>query len=185
MKRLWLKLNTIQIYDDFHTKDGDGYVVNQELDGNTTEYHQEGVKVIKQVLGEGLKIRPILVQEHVPGEYKLLDGFKRARAHEELGMGIIEAFVCSNVEVDHHQEIPYENDFMYCSKGGQRYEKFGLFEAGAKDEEILYWNGKTDGLRIEVSEMIHVHWGNFGRYRFALGRRDFLILAEAIASIDG
>ena len=94
MIRQFIKLDNLQIYDEFHMQDGDSFKVNVALDGNTTEYHVEGIKIIKDVLEKGVKILPILVYES--GErYYLLDGFKRCIAHKELDSTLIEAFVCT------------------------------------------------------------------------------------------
>lgn len=186
MKRRFIELDKVDIYDDFHIQDGDSFTVNKELDGNDTEYHKQGIEVIKEVLRGGTKILPILVYEEDEGHYMLLDGFKRCMAHKELNMGLIEAFVCTFEEYNGRVEIPFHGKKMRCWKGGQDYEKFGLYEGRAgQEDEILYWNGKVDGLRIELAESIQVHWGNYGKYRLALGRRDFLELAVAIESIDG
>ena len=74
---------------------------------------------------------------------------------------------------------------MRCWKGGQDYEIFGLYEgmAGEEKDEILYWGGDVEGLRIELAENIQIHWSSYGRYRLSLGRRDFVKLAEAISKI--
>lgn len=189
MKRIFIPLKDTEIYDEFHMKDGDSFVVNEKLDGNTTEYHKEGIEVIKGVLEGGSKVRPILVWDD-DGTYRLLDGFKRARSHLELGHENIEAYVCSYEEYAGRREFETEEGQMRCYKGGQPFEKFGLFEGGEHKDSVDYGttrflykdDSKPHGLRIELSECIHVHWGEYGKYRLALGERDFLELAKAITS---
>lgn len=183
MIRQFIKLDNLQIYDEFHMQDGDSFKVNVALDGNTTEYHVEGIKIIKDVLEKGVKILPILVYES--GErYYLLDGFKRCIAHKELDSTLIEAFVCTFQEYKEKAAIPLGNKVMVAYKGGQNYEVFGLYEGNAgKEDEILYWNGDVEGLRIEFAENIQIHWSSYGRYRLSLGDKEFIQLAEAISKI--
>jgi len=190
MKRRWLKLDDIEIYDEFHYQSGDSFEVNVQLDGNTTQYHKDGIEKIKKVLESGSKILPILVYEKLEGGYKLLDGFKRSMAHREREQGLIEAFVCSEEEYMNSREYDLWGKRIRCYKGGLPHETFGLYE-GAEQEGTDYAgttflykdDNKPHGLRIEVSECIHVHWGEYGRYRLALGRRDFEELARAIMKI--
>lgn len=169
-----------------HIQSGDGFVVNAEADGQTTEEHRAGVDYIKSVLQEGQKVRPILVAEDGYGLYIRLDGFKRYFAHKELGEKFIEAFVCTEDEHRRVEQIPYGDGFIRCEKGGLPKEKFGLFEGEAKekfnyDDVIFLFKGKD--LRIELDEAIHCHWGEFGRYRLTLGRKDFEALAEVVSKI--
>ena len=187
MKRRFIPFDQIEIYSDFHIKDGDSFVVNKERDGNDTEYHKQGIEVIKEILRAGVKILPVLVYEEDENDYVLLDGFKRCIAHKELNVHSIEAFICSFEEYNGRVEIPFHGKKMRCWKGGQDYEIFGLYEgmAGEEKDEILYWGGDVEGLRIELAENIQIHWSSYGRYRLSLGRRDFIELATAISSIDG
>lgn len=177
MKRQFIKLEDVDIYDEFHQQAGDSFIVNEKLDGNTTEYHKEGIEMIKVVLERGDKVRPILVLQ-TGDRYKLLDGFKRAMAYKELGYPHIEAFVCT--ELDPQGIDPLFREVRAC-KGGQ--SEMSWFEAAAPKTEILSWNGKLDGLRIEISECYHVHWGEYGRFRLALGEEDFNALTEAVMKI--
>lgn len=175
MQRQWIKLSEVNIYDKFHYQSGDSFEVNKELDGNDTEYHKKGIEIIKGVLAEGKKIRPILVLTTREG-YSLLDGFKRAQAQLELGYNLVEAFVCDQID-----ERGICLGETRCFKGGQ--SELSLHEAGAIDEQILYWSGDVERLRIEYSENIHVHWGAYGKNRLSLSIDEFKELAEAIAQI--
>lgn len=191
MKRLWIPLSNLEIFDSMHTPDGNGgFIVDREKDGQTTEQHREGVDYIKQVLLNGQKIMPILVKDNGDGTYKRLDGFKRCWAYLELGYKFIEAFVCAEDEYQRAAEYDFGHAKIRAWHGGLPKEDYGLFEGGEKesfnyDETIfLYKSPKHDGLRIEVSECVHVHFGAYGKYRFTLGRRDFEMLAEAISLIE-
>lgn len=175
MKREFIPLEKLDIYDQFHYEAGDSFEVNEQLDGHTTEYHKQGIEIIKNVLADGKKTRPIVVLKK-GDRYSLLDGFKRSRAHIERGYTIIEAFVCDQID-----ERGICLGETRCFKGGQSEQ--GLFENNAEKEEVLYWSGDTDKLRIEMSENIHVHWGMFGKYRLALGISEFKELAKAISHI--
>lgn len=189
MKRRWVPIKDIQIYDEFHQQDGDSFIVDEERDGNSTEYHKQGIERIKDVLSKGSKILPILVWEDYENHYVLLDGFKRSRAHLELGREYIEAFICATDEYAGAREFKLWGKEGRAWKGGLPYEVFGLFE-GAEQEgtnyagtTFLYNSPRPNGLKIEVSESIHVHWDLCGRYRLSLGRRDFEALAKAISKI--
>jgi len=192
MKRKFINLKDLQIYDDFHYESGDSFEVNVELDGNTTEYHKEGIKIIKNVLNKGAKILPILVYEQDEGDYILLDGFKRCMAHLELSRGLIEAFVVDFIEYNGRLFIDYNGKQLRAWKGGQPYEQWGLFEGEESEsstdystQKFLYKGTGPDDLRIELSENIHVHWGVCGRNRLALSEYEFKELAQAISKIDG
>lgn len=182
MKRIYIPLNRLQIYDErFHIKTDNGYIVT-EHDGHTKEYHDEGISYIKSVLQEGAKVLPILALDNGDGTFKRLDGFKRCLAHQELGYKFIEAFVVSQYEFDRQEDFP---NGMKAYYGGQYNDKFPLFEGNENpdlkydDTTFLYKSPNSDGLRIEISECIHVHWGAFGKYRLSLGRKDFIALAKA------
>lgn len=177
MQRQWILLKDLDIYDQFHYQSGDSFEVNVALDGNSTEYHKQGIEVIKGILADGKKVRPILVLKK-GDRYSLLDGFKRSRAHIEMGFSMIEAFVCDQID---GRGICM--DEMRCFKGGQPFESFGIYEGSAKEEKILYWSGDPEKLRIEMSENVHVHWGAFGKYRLALSIEEFKELAEAVLNI--
>lgn len=192
MKRIFIPLKKLDnIYDDkFHILQPDGsFIVNVQNDGKTTEEHLEGIEYIKSVLKSGSKIRPILVAEDGYGRYQRLDGFKRTLAHLQLGYENIEAFVCTE---DEHRNAVIFPDGQRAWSGGQPHEKFSLFEGGEKsgtdynETAFLYKDdSKPHGLRIENAECFHVHWGEYGKYRLALGEEDFMELAKAIISIHG
>jgi hypothetical protein len=189
MKRIWIPLAHLDMWDWMHKPDGDGFVVDAAQDGQTTEEHRAGIDYIKSVLREGQKIRPILAADNEDGTFKRLDGFKRAWAHQELGEKYIEAFVCTADEYRRQAVIPYGDSEIRCYHGGLPKEQFGLFEGGERenfhydDVQFLYKSENPAGLRIELAECIHVHWGEYGRYRLALGRRDFDALTEALAQL--
>lgn len=167
------------MYDEFHFEVGDSFKVNQKLDGNDTQYHLDGIVVIKEALIKGRKTRPILVYQD-DTKYRLLDGFKRSRAYLELEYPHIEAFVCTMSEFLQRKKL---DNGMTAYKGGQPFEKFGLYEGSSEEEIILSWDKNPEHIRIEVAENIHVHWGSYGKYRLDLGRRDFELLAQAIGKI--
>jgi hypothetical protein len=176
--------------DRCHEPDGKGgFVANQEHDGQSTEEHRKGIDYIKSVIVEGQKIRPILALDNEDGTFKRLDGFKRAWAAYELGEKFIEAFVCSKEEYRGATFTPYGNSEIRAWHGGMPHEEFGLFEGGEKDRPnyedtiFLYKSPNHYGLRVELSECIHVHWGDYGKYRLTLGRKDFEALAEIISQI--
>ena len=185
MKRRWIPLDKLEIYDEMHQLQPDGsFMVDEAKDGQDTQKHIEGIEYIKGVLNDGQKIRPVLVQDNEDGTYTRLDGFKRCIAHKALGYTMVEAFVCSPEEVRRRDEVPYHEGTMWCGKGGQMKEQYGLFEGSAQEDIILYWSGDPQKLRIEIAENVQVHWGSYGRYRLSLGRDEFLQLAEAITSIE-
>lgn len=189
MRRLFIPLANVDPFDWMHFPCGDDFKVDAEADGQTTEQHKEGIEYIKKVIREGQKVRPILVADNEDGTYKRLDGFKRFWAQKELGEKFIEAFVCSAEEFRRTDIIPYGNGEMRCWHGGQPKEEHGLFEGGESesfkydDVEFLYKSPDGSGLRIEACEAIHIHWGEAGKQRFIVGRKDFEALAEAIAAI--
>lgn len=183
MKRIWISLNKLQIFDDkFHIQTEDGWEVNQENDGQSKDAHLTGIAYIRDVLLAGAKVLPILALDNGDGTYTRLDGFKRCLAHYELGYKFIEAFVVSQYEFDRQEDFP---NGMKAYFGGQFKEKFPLFEGNENpeltydDTVFLYKSPNSDGLRIEIAESIHVHWGAFGKYRLTLGKNDFIALAKA------
>lgn len=193
MKRRWIPLKDLEIFDEMHYQTDTGWAVNEEKDGQTYEEHRKGIEYIKELIAEGAKIRPILAVEHDENYFVRLDGFKRCIAHIEAGERFVEAFVFTDDEVREKKEFPYLHGTIWAGKGGQMkevyssvvegYDQEGVFDY--KDQKFLYKDdNKPHGLRIEVSESIHCHWGEYGRYRLGLGRRDFEQLAEAIASIE-
>ena len=175
IKRQFIPLEKLDIYDQFHYQSGDSFEVNEKLDGKNTEYHKQGIEVIKGVLAEGKKVLPILVLKE-GDRYKLLDGFKRSRAHIESGYSLIEAFVCDQID-----ERGICLGEIRCFKGGQ--SEMSMFENGAENEQILYWSGDVEKLRIELAENIHVHWGSYGKNRLSLSKAEFKELAHAISKI--
>lgn len=187
MIRKFIKLSELEYYDEMHQLQPDGsFTVDEAKDGQSTEKHIEGIEYVKKVLLEGKKTMPILVYERDEGGYVRLDGFKRTLAFKELGHTTIEAFVCTEQEFTEQRRVPFLNSELLCYKGGQFKEEYKLFEGNTEKEQILYWNNDVEGLRIEAAENVQIHWGRYGKYRLALGRRDFLELATAIASIpDG
>ena len=170
-----------------HKPDGKGgFIVDAEKDGKTTEEHRKGIDFMKEVLKKGQKMMPILVKDNGDGTHKRLDGFKKAWAHFENGEKFIEAFVVTEQEYEGAVFIPYGKHQIRAWHGGLPKEDFPLFEGGERpdfeyDKTIFLYNSPDPhGLKIEVSECIHVHWGQFGRFRFGLGRRDFEALATAV-----
>lgn len=186
MKRLYIPVSLIDPFDWMHKPQGDSFIVDEAADGQTTEQHREGIEYIKTVLLKGQKIRPILVADNDDGTYLRLDGFKRFWAHKELGEEFIEAFVCTPEEFRNTVSIPYGDKEIRCWHGGMPKEDFGLFEGGERadfnydDVDFLF---KGNDLRIEACEAIHIHWGEAGKFRFIVGRKDFEALAEAISKI--
>jgi len=173
MRRIFIELDKLDIYDEFHFRVGEDFGVNEKLDGNTTEYHREGIALVKDLLERGDKVRPILVLRDGQ-RFKLLDGFKRAKAHLALGYPLIEAYVCdeANEQID-----PFHKETRAC-KGGQ--SELPWLEG---ETEILYWKG-GDGLRIEKADGgYHIHWGLYGKYKLAVGEDDMQILKDAITKI--
>ena len=190
MKRLWIPLDNLEVYDEMHVLQPDGsFQIDEAKDGQNTQQHIEGIKYIKGVLESGQKIRPILALDNEDGTFTRLDGFKRCMANVELHKAFIEAFVCDQEEYRQRAVIPYHEGEMWCGKGGQEKEQYGLFEGGEKESfdygaiDFLYKAPNADELRIEACECIHVHFGPSGKWRLDLGRRDFEALAEAISSI--
>lgn len=189
MKRQWIRLDRLDMWDWMHKPDGEGFTVDAVADGQTTEQHREGIDYIKTVLLNGQKIRPILVADTEDGYFTRLDGFKRAWAHKELGEQFIEALVCTQQEFRDRAELPYGNSVIRCDHGGLPKEEFGLFENKASEQfeygklEFLYKSQSPDGLRIEMDECVHVHWGQYGKHRLTLGAKDFIELAEAVSKI--
>jgi hypothetical protein len=189
MTRKWIKVSEIEPFDYMHQPDGRGFKVDEQKDGQTTEQHRAGIEYIKGVLKEGQKIRPILVADDGYGLYVRLDGFKRYWAHRELGEQFIEAFVATEEENRRVAQIKYGSGYIRAEKGGLPKETFGLFEGEAKEKfnyentKFLYKSPNSSGLRIELEEAIHIHWGEVGKYRLLLGRKDFEALAEAISKI--
>jgi len=188
MKRRWVYIKDIEPFDEMHQELPDGdFEVDATKDGQTTEAHKKSIESIKKILANGQKVMPILVAENGDGSYTRLDGFKRFMAQKALGRKTIECFICNREEVATQRRIPFGNGEMWCGKGGQPKEVFGLFEGTENENEhehdITFLVNNGD-FRIEVREHVHIHWGNLGQYRLDLGKRDFLKLAEAISKID-
>jgi len=191
MKRLFIPLNKIEIYDEMHKLQPDGsFIVDEAKDGKSTEDHLKDIEYIKSVLKRGKKIMPILVADNEDGTYTRLDGFKRCIAYKELGYKNIEAFVCNPAEYVNQKRIPFLDDKMICFKGGQPKEVYPLFEGKQNGEEFnydkitfLYKSKNPHGLRIEIDENVHIHFGEYGKYRLTLGKEDFINLADSIIKI--
>ncbi len=190
MIRKWIPIKQLEIFDSMHFPDGDGFTVDAAKDGKTTEEHREGIDYIKSVLEKGQKIMPILARDNGDGTFQRLDGFKKCWAHKELGIPYIEAFVCSNEEYGRVAVYPYGKAEIRCYHGGLPKEDYPLFEGGERPDfkydevEFLFKSPNHYGLRIEACENLQIHWGDYGRYRLGLGRRDFEELAKAIISIE-
>lgn len=191
MKRFFIPLNLIEIYDEMHELQEDGsFIVDGAKDGKSTEDHMKDIKYIKSVIKEGKKTMPILVKDNDDGSYTRLDGFKRCVAYKEMGHKNIEAFVCSPEECANQKRVPFLESKMICFKGGQPKEFYSLFE-GKQDGKkfdydkitFLYKSKNPHGLRIEIDENIHIHFGRYGKYRLTMGREDFINLAESIIEI--
>lgn len=191
MIRKFIPLDKLQIFDEMHRLDGNSFIVDQARDGQSTEEHKAGIEYMKSIIQNGQKVLPPLVLEDEYGEYIRLDGFKRCMAMKELGFKNIEAFVCNVEEYRKAEYIPFRNGKMRCWKGGQydddNNQKFPLLQESEQfnyeNIDFLFKSPKHDGLRIELCEGIHVHWGEYGKNRLMLGRNDFIKLAEAIAKI--
>lgn len=191
MRRLFIPLDRLDIYDEAHELQPDGsFIVDEKKDGKSTEDHLKGIEYIKSVIKEGKKTMPVLVVDNDNGTYTRLDGFKRCIAYKESGYKNIEAFVCDLEEYANQKRIPFLNGEMICFKGGQPKEIYSLFEGKQTGEEFdydkitfLYKSENPSGLRIEIDENIHVHFGEYGKHRLTLGRKDFINLAEAIIKI--
>ena len=104
-------------------------------------------------------------------------------AHKALGLKYIEAFICSQAEYKDAVFVPFLDKQMRAWKGGQAHEDYKLFE-GCEGPDSTYdkvkFLYKGEHLRIEVCECLHIHFGELGRYRIELGRRDFLLIADAL-----
>jgi hypothetical protein len=159
-----------------HILEPDGtFTVNIKKDGKDLKSHLEGIKQIKQELLKGNKIMPPLVFEKPDGTYEKLDGFKRLKAYTELNYENVEVITCT---------IPGEKlDCMECRQGGQHYTKYpNLLEGneGVRPRDTVLSRAKAGNLRLELRENIHMHWGDKGRWRIVMGRRDFLEFSKAI-----
>lgn len=190
MKRKFIPLDELHIYDEMHYPVGDSFEVDEKKDGQSTQAHKDGIEFVKSIIQNGQKVLPPLVAEVAEG-YVRLDGFKRVMAMKELGFKNIEAFVCSQWEYDHADYVPFRDGKMRCWKGGQyddqNQKRFPLLEEEPEFNydkiNFLYKSPNGDGLRIELCEGVHVHWGEVGKNRLILGRKDFIKLAEAISKI--
>ena len=182
MKRRWVYLRDIEIWDSMHHEESNefGFTCNEgsgeEAD---TKRHREGVDYVKRVIESGQKVMPILVADNGDGTYTRLDGFKRCFAHKELGKEIIECFICDKVECATQQRIPYANGEMWCGKGGQPNKVFLLFEGEENENpENIKFLYNSPSFRIEIRENIHIHWGEAGKNRLEVGLKDFMELAD-------
>ena len=181
MKREYHKIDEIDAYDEFHVADGDGFkVIKRDPQGYAE--HRTGVDDMKKLLMHGVKFMPILVQRRADGTLKRLDGFKRWQAHKELGIPLIETFTCEPGEEG--KTFNYNGTELICKSGGQSYRRFpSIVEYGEDPNQkvdsgiiVVLYGGRS--FRIEYREAIHVHWGENGRNRIILGRRDFDLLAD-------
>lgn len=189
MIRRWIPLKDVNPFDNMHSANGESFSVDEQADGQSLEQHLKGIEYIKGVIIGGQKVRPILVRDDEDGSYQRLDGFKRYWAHKELGEQFIEAFVCTVDEYRRAVEYDYGNGKIRAWHGGLPKEDFGLFEGAASEQfnyeslVFLFKSANPAGLRIELDECIHVHWGEYGKQRLTLGRKDFEALAEVISQI--
>lgn len=186
-----MPLALVEIGDKMHTIHPDGsFTVDEKQDGQNTQQHIDGIAYITGVLQRGQKIMPVLLRENDDGTYSQLDGFKRLMAQRGLGYKYVEAFCVTPKEYEGAVFFDYGNGKMRAWHGGQEKEQYGLFEGGERENfkydetKFLFKSPDGAGLRIEVSECIHVHWGAAGKYRLALGRKDFEALAEAVSKIE-
>ena len=186
MKREFVYIKDIELYGKAHLEKDDGsFLVDNSIDPKTYEEHIEGIEYIKKLLIDGVKIMPVLLMR-VGTMYINMDGFKRIKAHIEYGAKIIEAFVFEEHELN--KEYEYDNKIIYCRRGGQNFRVFtSPVEYGECDKQekghgnVNYlYIGKH--VRIEYRENIHIHWGDKGLNRFAMGKRDFNILMEMFLS---
>lgn len=153
----------------FHVLKGDGsFEVNEVTDGKTTQEHIDGIAYIKTVLESGAKILPPLVFDNQDGTYSKVDGFKRLMAYKELGYRNVECFV--TVNPDDRQSY---KDYPNILEGG---------ESTVEDDVMFLARGES--LRLEWRENIHMHFGKGGRWRFALGLKDFNSLHDMFQEID-
>lgn len=109
---------------------------------------------VKVMIERGNKILPPVVTK----EGEIIDGRKRIQALREVKWG-------KNIEV-----------FI----GNERQDGLPLLE-GAEDEPsggIVLAEGKD--IRLENRENYHLHYGEGGKYRVILGKKDFEELSEAI-----
>lgn len=179
MKRRWIPLDKLEIYDEMHQLQPDGsFWVDEAKDGQSTQVHREGIEYVKNLLDKGLKIRPVLVLDKGGGEYLRLDGFKRCLAYLEKGKTHIEAFVCDHEEYTRIGFVRYHEGEMYAGKGGQPKEIYPILEGGENENDNIHFLYNSPLFRVEWRETIHVHWGEHGKYRIDLGRRDFLALTD-------
>jgi hypothetical protein len=187
MKRRWVFIEDIDPWDYMHFQSDNeyGFDVSEKDDGKSLRQHIEEIDYIAGVLTKGQKIMPILITELPGGKYKKLDGFKRLMAHKKAGNGLIECFICTPEELEGCASYEYMGMPMECRLGGQNKGdfRFPLFEGGELPNEPTIQEIKTlyfgTSIRIELCENFHIHWGELGKYRLELGRRDFLELADA------
>lgn len=186
MKRRWVYIDDIEQWDYMHFKADNehGFDVSEKDDGKSLEEHVKEIDYITGVLERGQKTMPILVMED-GGRYKKLDGFKRLMAHKKAGKELIECFICDQKDVDERATYEFMGMPMECRLGGQNIGDFRypLFEGGELSKEPTIEDIKTlyhgMSVRIEFCENFHIHWGELGKYRLELGRRDFMELADA------
>ena len=104
--KVTVPIDSIQPYDEGH----------RPLDIDNE--HREGIDYCKRLIGEGKKIRPILV--NTSGQR--LDGFKRYMAYKELGRTQIECIVdpFGQMGGQHNQSMLADDDVNVCKECGYR-----------------------------------------------------------------
>lgn len=145
-----------------------------ELEGLSYEKGHHGVENVRKSVLSGHKVGPILL---IGSE--VLDGHTVCEAYELMGKKLVEAIVVSESELGDKFTIHGYDAWV----GRNGLQNVPLLE-GQEGRPTL-WLYKSDSLRIEGRENIHVHWGPGGKYRLELGRRDLLLIAEAFEHFDG
>lgn len=194
LRREFVQIDKIDLYTKAEIEGKRGYHFPDEhgelirvgpLDGKSLEDHLEGIEYFRRLAARGTKILPPLVQRIKNGRFKELDGFKRIMGQKKAGTLLIECFVCD--PEDRGKKFRYDGKVITCKRGGQHYKHFTSpveygedCETQKRGGKIIYlYKNDTEQFRLEYRENIHLHWGKAGRYRLALGRRDFDILADA------
>jgi hypothetical protein len=121
MKRELVDLKKISYWGGCHTLNPDGSFSVREK-GKGLKDHLDGIKFFKQLIIDGINIIPPLVERKPDGSFNKLDGFKRIKAYNELGIEKIEVFVCE--PKDRGKSFTFNGKNMICKPGGQTYKVF-------------------------------------------------------------
>jgi len=178
MIRKFIPIAEIDLNTNCHRLKGDDFEVLK--DSKSYEEHKKGIDYFSELLKDGVKLMPVLVEENKG--YKEKDGFKRILAHKKIGRKFIEAFVYTPDESG--KVYNYDGMKLTCKQGGQSYK---IFKKPVEYDEAIdqkrgcgkvnyLYVGKT--ILIELREAIHIHWGRKGRYRLILGWNDFKEICE-------